>query len=1574
MTQQINATMSTSIALDLLSASESVKSLTSVVRSSQSAWKAQEAEMKSAGDMAGAAQAKYEGLGKSIEGQQAKIDALKAKQAELKGNTSETAQQFLKYGQQIDAASKQLASMQAQQDRAKTAMDYQKSGLAGLQDEYRKASQANQIYVERLQAEGKQQEANKAQLNGYKSSISNLNEQLSKQSAELDKIASASGKDSDAYRTQQNRINETATSIAKAKSSMMGLQDEMSKANPSIFTRIKDAISNTNKQADKTPGLLHKIVAGDLISNAISSVWTTIQTQGKTVLQQGLQIAEAGEQAKRIWTTLGVSDSGADALINQMRELKSETNLSADQVDTLQKRFYGMSGSVEKTQELTLGVATLSDKLRLSGDAGTSMAQSMQRAFNNGKLTTGVLTRMENAAPGLGSALAQAAGMSEQAFNKMVSGGQMSSQKLQDLIIKIGGNSKTVFADFGNTAEGAEQRLKGAWQGIEAEMAKPLVSVQSTGINSIVNVLKSSAVQSLFTSAGEGIAKITQKASDFLNYVAQHQKDIGGIVTDLADIVKIAGSYVWDSFKGILKDVANWFGISGKNAQSMKDPLATIHDILDKIVQNKDGIKTTVNIIAGLWMTKKAIGFASSVGRVYTNLKSLADSSLFTKIATNFGLINKAESTSDAAAPTISNVESTASKASLGSRVLKGTSNLAAVGTAIDVGGGIVSSLTSNNEQQKIAAASKATGSVIGGGIGAAVGSLIGPEGTVAGAKFGSAIGDALGSTKTAQTWAKEIKKSIDDASKGLTMPAPKISTDTNALGNSMAKYTKALSKKLVISFTTDPKSMAKAQQSVNDTYAKMSKSVDSYYAKKEKASSKDLQSLVKDGVLTQKQADARLTKEMKSDAAVAKAKKSAYATMAKDANAYFSQSEKIANGNTTKLLALAKKYGTNSKQFEAEKNKELLAEYKSYASQYAKQQLTNNGKITSMVKSGADQQEKLLAAFNKHKNTMNIQQLDNTAKNAKKEYDAAVKPAQQARDAIIKAAEDKYKSTKSTADHEYKDLGSISKSQYKDILANAQKQRDDVSTAAEDQYKKVTKHATNQYKSTVSAISKQKTESITQQQLQDTGVSTEAASQSEKVVGHATKQANSSLKAAHHQATGTNSIFSGLNSWWNKVVKFLGGSSAPTGTGDYGYTEIGGLAYANGGAVKSGMALVGEAGPELQYKPGSGQYKLLGENGPQLTNVAAGDYILNARDTAKVLSGELGHILPGYSNGLGDLSGFFNGIKSTVSKVWDKVSKSVNGILKQIGDPLKFFTGLADKIFNVNSVLGAGSMAQQTSKSMRDQDVNGIASLFSKLKSSAKEMEESSVAGQPKQAQAWLPIVERLMQQMGAHPPMGIEAEAAAFVREIARESGGNASIRQQIVDVNSLNGNPAEGLLQFIPSTFMAYAVPGHTNILNGEDQIMATINAYMHSGAWDRIGTGRQINFLANGGLINRPLSAIVGEDGPEAVIPLSAAKSSRAWQLLGQAVGNINRGQQPVSTTDDSNVSGKLDTLHNDLANLTQAIQQMVVVSVLNPDDAAKALNEPLTKIQNTTTKISKTLSRNSYQNGGATVIG
>ena len=639
--QQINATMSTKIALDLLSASESVKSLTAVVRSSQTAWKAQEAEIKSAGDAVGAAQAKYEGLGKSIESQQAKIDALKSKQSELKGNTNETAQQFLKYQQQIDGATKQLANMQAQQDRAKQAMDYQRSGLAGLQQEYTAAARANQAYVTRLEAEGNQQEANKAKMEGYKSSITNLNEQLSKQSAELDKIASASGKDSDAWRTQKTRVDETATSLAKAKSSMTGLQAEMDKANPTVFDRIKSHITGTKDEADKATFSFKKMVGATALGQGIMNAWTSFSGDIKSTVSQGVQLAEAGEQAVRVWNELGINDKGAEQLVAQMRQLKSETNLSADQVDTLQKRFYGMTGSVDKTKELTLGIATLGDKMRMSGEGITAMAQSMQRAMNNGKLTTGVLTRMENQAPGLGSAFAKAAGVTNTQFNSMVSAGQITSKKLQDLILKISKQSTATFNDFGNTWDGAKQRLQGSWQSIEATLGKPLISVKSTGINSVVNVLQSSAVTKLFQSLGTAIAGAAKQAANMLNYVAQHQKDIGGIITSLGTIVKIFAGTVWHTIASVVSSIAKSFGLMGSGASKSTDPLRNANTALGNIAKNKSGIQTLAKTLLGLWATTKIVKFTAAVAGAFkglTALRGIKDFGALSKLSSANGL------------------------------------------------------------------------------------------------------------------------------------------------------------------------------------------------------------------------------------------------------------------------------------------------------------------------------------------------------------------------------------------------------------------------------------------------------------------------------------------------------------------------------------------------------------------------------------------------------------------------------------------------------------------------------------------------------------------------------------------------------------------------------------------------------------------------------------------------------------------------------------------------------------------------------------------------------------------------
>lgn len=147
--------------------------------------------------------------------------------------------------------------------------------------------------------------------------------------------------------------------------------------------------------------------------------------------------------------------------------------------------------------------------------------------------------------------------------------------------------------------------------------------------------------------------------------------------------------------------------------------------------------------------------------------------------------------------------------------------------------------------------------------------------------------------------------------------------------------------------------------------------------------------------------------------------------------------------------------------------------------------------------------------------------------------------------------------------------------------------------------------------------------------------------------------------------------------------------------------------------------------------------------------------------------------------------------------------------------------------------------------------------------------------------ARSWISYIKRAAHQMHTNVT---QSDINKIVSMIQGESGGNAKVRQQIDDINSRAGHPAQGLLQFIPTTFAAFAAPGHTKILNGYDQLLALFNDsnwkndIHYGGGWGPTGHRR----YANGGKILFPQFATVGEDGPEYVI--NPAKSSADHFLI------------------------------------------------------------------------------------------
>ncbi|KAF0469234.1 tape measure protein [Pediococcus acidilactici] len=622
--------MTSRVGLDSAEAVKSLRQLTAEVKASTSSWKAQETALKSAGEYQKAAAARVNGLVKSMEAQKAKIDELKSRQAGLNRDTKDGEQQYLKLADQINKASRSYDSMVGQLDRAKSKLQYYNSGLADLQKGYKQTTALSESYVKRLEAEGKSAEANKARLGGLKQAYSNMEAQYKAQVSELERIKNASGATSDAYKRQQVRVNETATSMAKLKSETNELDSAMKKSNASAFTKMLDSAKSKlglvrdeeKKTKDDTKHFAIGAAIGNTISNAASSAIGYI----KGVTKQGYELAEAGATIKKQWTNLGLSNSEATKMTAQIGDIRSKANMSGGAIDQMQKKFYAMTNSTTKARAMTEVLTSYGSAAGKSGDQIASMSQRVARLAGSSKVTASLFKRTFGQVPELQKAIIKASGMSTDAFNKQLAAGKITGSQLQGYMVKAAKTSGKAWSEFGDTTKGKMAAIQGTYTNLKVAFAKPLVAGVEKAIEGISE--KKDALDNVKKSLTGLVGTLGKKTGQYvgnvISFLAKNEKPIEKTGGAIASIVGSLAKGVWSAVAGALKLIGGHSKDASKGMNGVASATANIAKHKGAIEAIGKGIVTYFAISKLAGIGKAFLGIGSGIGKTIGFIRSLS--------------------------------------------------------------------------------------------------------------------------------------------------------------------------------------------------------------------------------------------------------------------------------------------------------------------------------------------------------------------------------------------------------------------------------------------------------------------------------------------------------------------------------------------------------------------------------------------------------------------------------------------------------------------------------------------------------------------------------------------------------------------------------------------------------------------------------------------------------------------------------------------------------------------------------------------------------------------------------------
>ena len=565
---KVSNIMATKVALDMVEASTSIRNLTTVVNSATQAWKANVANMRAAGDYAGAAKAKYEGLGNAISAQRDKIEALERKQSEMntidkktadqylelrsklneyreemdkldttteKGKarykeldeaitrtkqeldsldtgTVKSAEQFLRYGQEVDRAKAKLASLESQQRRAAQQVDLENSGVVRLNATMRAQGALASATAERLRSEGQNYQAMTVEVNNLRSRLDTLRNIQQREVQLLSSTRARMGETSTEYLRQATRVQDLGVKIQDTRNKIEQLNATMRRTPTGWLGNVASRLDSIQGRADRVSTTFGRIFGATVAANLFTNALGSISARMGDLIKSGVEYNVEQNKMVSTWTTLTGSASKAKPMIDSINRMSKATGQNVDIVNELEQGFYHLNSSKSQADGMTSSLLNMADAVGLNGEQIRAVEQDMVHGMATGKITQGELNQISQYFPMIDAAMAKHFHTTIKGMRQMAKAGKITSKDLQDVFEQLGnGKYKKAAENMMNSYFGVFRTIRASSKRLMGDIEAPFMTATNPILQATRKWINDDRTDKEFSRFGKHISKALNK-------------------------------------------------------------------------------------------------------------------------------------------------------------------------------------------------------------------------------------------------------------------------------------------------------------------------------------------------------------------------------------------------------------------------------------------------------------------------------------------------------------------------------------------------------------------------------------------------------------------------------------------------------------------------------------------------------------------------------------------------------------------------------------------------------------------------------------------------------------------------------------------------------------------------------------------------------------------------------------------------------------------------------------------------------------------------------------------------------